>query len=227
MKLALDTSQNSGSIALVEAGKLLYSAYFDIRVTHSETLMPAIDNALKVCGKSPQDLSGLFVCIGPGSFTGLRIGLSTVKGIAYGLGIPVKAYNSLELSALPCIISGKNILSVIDARMKELYAALYHPDLSIIQAPKVLAPMDILQWNLKDAIITGSGAGIIRKVLETEGLEAEYAPDYFCIPRAEGLFSLADLLPSPSYEGETLSDLEPLYLRESTAQVKRQQKLST
>ena len=79
MKLALDTSQSSGSIALSEAGKLLYSAYFDIRVTHSETLMPAIDSALKVCGKSPQDLVELLVCIGPGSFTGLRIGLATVK----------------------------------------------------------------------------------------------------------------------------------------------------
>ncbi len=227
MKLALDTSQSSGSIALSEAGKLLYSAYFDIRVTHSETLMPAIDSALKVCGKNPGDITQLFVCIGPGSFTGLRIGLATVKGIAYGLGVPVKAYNSLQLSALPCTISGKKILSVIDARMKEVYAALYHPDLSIIQAPKVLAPIDILQWDLRDAIITGSGTGIIRKVLEAEAIVAEYAPDYFCIPRAEGLFSLAALLPSPGYEGDTLSDLEPLYLRESTAQVKRQQKLSS
>jgi len=189
--------------------------------------MPAIDSALKVCGKSPQDLVELLVCIGPGSFTGLRIGLATVKGIAYGLGIPVKAYNSLQLSALPCTISGKNILSVIDARMKELYAALYQSDLGIIQAPKVLAPIDILQWDLKDAIITGSGAEIIRKVLEAEGIKAEYAPDYFCTPRAEGLFSLAAMLPTLGYEGETLSDLEPLYLRESTAQVKRQQKLSS
>jgi tRNA threonylcarbamoyladenosine biosynthesis protein TsaB len=227
LKLALDTSQSSGSIALLEAGKLLYSAYFDIRVTHSETLMPALDNALKICGKSPGDLDELLVCIGPGSFTGLRIGLATIKGIAYGLGLSVTAYNSLQLSALPCTISGKNILSVIDARMHEVYAALYLPDLGIIQAPKVLSPINILSWDLKAAIITGSGAGIIRKVLEAEGIKAEYAPAYFCIPRAEGLFSLADLLPSPSYEGESLSELVPLYLRESTAQVKRQQKLST
>lgn len=227
MKLALDTSQNSGSIALSEAGKLLYSAYFDIRVTHSETLMPAIDNALKVCGKSPRDLSELFVCIGPGSFTGLRIGLATIKGIAYGLGIPVKAYNSLQLSALPCTIGCKNILSVIDARMKEVYAALYYPDLSIIQAPGTFSPLDIHDWDFENAIITGNGADIIRKSLEAEGIKAEYAPDYFCIPKAEGLFSLASLLPSPSYEGEALAELEPLYLRESTAQIKRRKKLST
>lgn len=227
MKLALDSSQNSGSIALSEAGTLLYSAYFDIRITHSETLMPAIDGALKVCGKSPQDISELFVCIGPGSFTGLRIGLATVKGIAYGLGIPVKAYNSLELSALPCTISGKKILSIIDARMKEIYAALYHPGLSIIEAPRVLSPLDLTGWEIQGAIITGSGAELVRKALVAEGIMAEYAPDYFRTPRAEGLFSLAEILPSSSYEGDSLSDLEPLYLRESTAQIKRQKKLCT
>lgn len=226
MKLALDTSQSSGSIALAEAGQLMYSAYFDIRVTHSETLMPAIDSALKLCGKSPQDISQLFVCIGPGSFTGLRIGLATVKGMAYGLGVPVKAYNSLQLSALACTLSGKNILSVLDARMQEIYAALYHPDLSLIQAPRVLSPLDILAWDISGAIITGSGTEIIRESLNTKGIEAEYAPDYFRIPRAEGLFSLAEMLPSPGYAGDALTELEPQYLRESTAQVKRQRKLS-
>lgn len=226
MKLALDTSQSFGSIALAEAGKLLYSAYFDIRITHSETLMPAIDSALKICGKSPQDLTELFVCMGPGSFTGLRIGLATVKGIAYGLGLPVKAYNSLQLSALPCTISGKKILSVIDARMQEIYAALYQPDLSIIHAASVLSPLQILDWDITDAIVTGSGAELIREKLDTADIHTEYAPAYLRTPRAEGLFSLAEILPSPSYEGEALSQLVPLYLRESTAQVKRQQKLS-
>ena len=226
MKLALDTSQSSGSIALSDAGQLLYSAYFDIRVTHSETLMPVIDSAIRLCGKSPRELSELLVCISPGSFTGLRIGLATVKGIAYGLGIPVQAYNSLQLSALPCTISGKSILSVIDARMKEIYAALYHPDLSIIRAPRVMSPKDILTWDITGAIITGSGTQLIRKTLEDKGIAAEYAPDFFRIPRAEGLFSLAELLPSASYAADALSELEPLYLRESSAQVKRQRKLS-
>jgi len=224
LKLALDTSQSSGSIALAKADQLLYSAYFDLRVTHSETLMPAIDAALIACKASPKDLSQLYVCLGPGSFTGLRIGLATVKGIAYALDIPVLGYNSLQLAALPCTIANRKILSVIDARMKEIYAALLNPDLSILHAPRVLSPEAILEWDLQDCIVTGSGTEIVRKVLEEAGSKVTYAPQYVRIPRAEALYALDELVPGQSYDKDTLAELEPLYLRESTAQIKRQQK---
>jgi len=224
LKLALDTSQSSGSIALATVDQLLYSAYFDLRVTHSETLMPAIDAALKACKASPKQLSQLYVCMGPGSFTGLRIGLATVKGIAYALGIPVLGYTSLHLAALPCGIANRKILSVIDAKMKEIYAAMYNPDLSILHEPRVLSPDAILEWDLQDCIVTGSGTEIVRKVLEEAGKKVSYAPQYFRIPRAEALYSLAELVPAQNYDQVTLAELEPLYLRESTAQIKRQQK---
>ncbi|HNQ44051.1 MAG TPA: tRNA (adenosine(37)-N6)-threonylcarbamoyltransferase complex dimerization subunit type 1 TsaB, partial [Candidatus Cloacimonadota bacterium] len=117
MILALDSSQSAGSLALMDAGRLVYSAWFDIRITHSETLMPQLDAAFKLCGYSQKDLSGIVLCNGPGSFTGLRIGLATAKGIAFGLGIPVTTFNSLQLAALNCLPAGTNILALIDAKM--------------------------------------------------------------------------------------------------------------
>lgn len=223
MKLALDTSQTSGSIALADADKLLYSAYFDLRITHSETLMPAIDAAIKTCKARPEDISELYVCMGPGSFTGLRIGLATAKGIAYGRDLPVYGFDALRMTAFPCMLSGKKILAVIDARMKQIYAALFNPDLSILQAPSVLDPQELLDWDLSAAVVTGSAAALVRPMLEEAELGLSYAPRYFRIPKAEVLFSLAALLPSQSFRGKELFDLEPLYLRESTAQIKLQQ----
>lgn len=224
MKLALDTSQTSGSIALADADKLLYSAYFDLRITHSETLMPAIDAAIKTCGASPKEISELYVCLGPGSFTGLRIGLATAKGMAYGLDLPVYGFDALQLTAFPCILSNKKILAVIDARMKQVYAALYNPDLSVLQAPRVLDPQELLDWDLSGTVVTGSAVALVRPLLEKANLASSYAPKYFRIPKADVLFALPALLPPQVYRGEKLFDLEPLYLRESTAQIKHQQK---
>ena len=223
MKLAIDSSQSSGSIALAEDGKLLYSSYFDLRVTHSETLMPGIDHALKLSGKHPEALTELFLCVGPGSFTGLRIGLATAKGIAFALKIPVYTFDSLQLAALSCRIANRNILSVIDARMKEVYVALYDPDLRPIIPPRVISPEEIRAWDLKGAIVTGSGAGIVRKLFQDASLSLDFADDFYHIPKADALFSLAELLKPKCYEGDALAELEPFYLRESTAQIKKNQ----
>ncbi len=221
MRLALDTSQRSGSIALADAQKLLYSAYFDLRITHSETLMPQIDHALKICGLSPEDLSEIYVCIGPGSFTGLRIGLATAKGIAFALKIPVITGDSLQLTALPCLISGRKILSVIDARMKEVYAALYDHQLNEIVPPQVITPSELAKWDLSDSIVIGSGTELLKPILEQSGLALDFAPGYYQVPKAEGLFDLALISPPDIYYKDELAELEPLYLRESTAQIKR------
>jgi tRNA threonylcarbamoyladenosine biosynthesis protein TsaB len=226
LKLAIDSSQSSGSIALQDNGRLVYSAYFDLRVTHSETLMPAIDNALKLSGKSPEALSEIYVSMGPGSFTGLRIGLATAKGIAFARKIPVLAFNSLQMAAYPCTISGKRILSVIDAKMKEIYAALYEPDLTPIISPQVMAPNDLIAWDLEDCIITGSATEIVSEILRDSSVSAQIAPPLFHISKAEMLFALAEILPPMRYDADALAELEPYYLRESTAQIKRKKSLN-
>ena len=220
MKLALDTTLNSGSIALGDEDRVLYSAFFDIRITHSETLMPAIDHALKFCGHLPAELTELYVCVGPGSFTGLRIGLATAKGIAYGLGIPLFAFSSLELAALAASGLGKPILSVIDAKMKEVYFALYDPQLKPIIPPQVGSPQVLGTLPGEDMLLCGSGAGMAEAELIKAGKQFHRLHDP--LPSAAAMFDLAKLLPEKHVPCDP-AGLEPLYLRESTAQIKLQQ----
>jgi tRNA threonylcarbamoyladenosine biosynthesis protein TsaB len=219
LKLALDTSQTSGSVALWSSGRVIYSAYFDISITHSETLMPQVDHALKFCGFTPSDIEELLLTIGPGSFTGLRIGLATAKGIAYGQKIPVQTFGTLQLCALQRHQCGRNILAVLDAKMKEVYAALYDEDLRELQPPQVCAPERILDWDLHDPYLLGSGIHLLKPLLNDH--QTGTVPVRGQAPNAAGLFTLAELFPqAETYDFNQLAELEPQYLRESTAQVR-------
>lgn len=199
--------------------RLLYSAFFDIRITHSETLMPAIDHALQFCGAKPTDLEAIYVCRGPGSFTGLRIGLATAKGIAFGLNIPLYAYSSLELSALSASGIGRNILVAIDAKMKEVYYAAYSQDLKELISPQVAKPEELGKLELDDFILCGSAVQQLEPYLKASGHRyLVLSPAHQSIGAA-GLFYLAEKLPD-KHTAHDLANLEPLYIRESTAQVK-------
>jgi len=224
LKLALDTTLSSGSIALATEERVIYSAFFDIKITHSETLMPAIDHALKFCGVEKRDLSSIYVCQGPGSFTGLRIGIATAKGIAFGLDIPLFTYSSLELAALAASGLGKNILVTIDAKMKEIYLACYDSNLNELIAPQVIKPDDVCQLPLQDFILCGTASELLSPLLKVSGHEFYTLNSTLQYPSAAGLFALAQLLPHKHLR-QNLVELEPLYLRDSTAQVKRNESL--
>ncbi len=96
--LAVETSTLAGGVALLDGDVLLGQYMLDVRVTHSERLMVAVDRLLGDAGWTVRDLTGLAVAVGPGSFTGLRVGLSTVKGLALALGIPVGEWEYLALA---------------------------------------------------------------------------------------------------------------------------------
>ncbi len=220
MKLAIDSSQSSGSIAIIDKDRLLYSAFFDIRITHSETLMPALDSAMSMCGFQPKDIEELYVCLGPGSFTGLRIGLATCKGIAFAGDIPVFGYSSLEMAALPCVIAGKPILSVIDAKMQEVYVAGFNAELKPTISARVISPKSVADLDIEGYIITGSGVPQVSGILQEAGIRVCYAPPYLHQLKAEMLFELPRYISPNVYQGKDLANLEPLYIRESTAQIR-------
>ncbi|MFB3844703.1 MAG: tRNA (adenosine(37)-N6)-threonylcarbamoyltransferase complex dimerization subunit type 1 TsaB [Candidatus Cloacimonadaceae bacterium] len=223
--LALDCSSNSGSIALEQDGKLLYQCYFNIDITHSETLMPQLDTAMKFCGLKPEDLSGIITTIGPGSFTGLRIGLATAKGLAYARKIPLLTYSTLELIAANCYCCANPILVCLDAKMQELYTALYSPKLEPILAPCVLKPADLVSRLEEDVFLVGNMNERIKPLLEAKGLQVYKGLEHQNFPMAAGLFSLRRLKPqSEIYDIQLLAELEPQYLRASTAQVKLKEK---
>jgi tRNA threonylcarbamoyladenosine biosynthesis protein TsaB len=223
--LAIDSSSTSGSIALEHDGLLLYQCYFNIAITHSETLMPQIDTALKFCNLTPADLDGIVTTIGPGSFTGLRIGLATAKGIAYSRKIPLLTYSSLELVAANCYGSAFPILVCQDAKMQELYAALYTPALEPIINPCVIKPEALTALIETTVVLAGNVKDRIAHLLIEKGLEVHPALEHQNLPMAAGLLALRKLKPQPEvYDFTAIAELEPQYLRESTAQVRFKEK---
>jgi tRNA threonylcarbamoyladenosine biosynthesis protein TsaB len=223
--LAIDSSSTSGSIALEQDGRLLYQCYFNIDITHSETLMPQIDAALKFCKLSPSDLSGIVTTIGPGSFTGLRIGLATAKGIAYSRKIPLLYYSSLLLVASNCYGSEYPVLVCQDAKMQELYSALYSQLLQPIIDDRVIKAEELVSLLEGPVILAGNVKERIEPLLKAKGLEFHHALEHQNLPMAAGLFALKKYKPQPEvYDFQAIANLEPQYLRESTAQVRLKEK---
>ncbi len=219
LKLAIDTTSPSGSLAISKDDDIIYEKYFKINITHSETLMPSIDTALSELGLLKKDINELIVCKGPGSFTGIRIGVATAKGIAYGLDIPVKAFTSLEMTAANLLHANKPIFSFIDARMKEVYAALYNDKLEPIIAPGCYLPEDIIGKIHEPVIVVGSGVKSYLSLLQ-ECNNVTIAPMHYQVARASSLFTLDKMFPDDKeYSIEDLFMLEPEYMRLSQAEL--------
>ena len=124
--LAIDSATPTAGVAIAEDGCILYESFVNYKKTHSETLMPMVEQALNVCEKTLADFTAFAVTIGPGSFTGLRIGLAAVKALALTTGVPVVGVSTLELLAhnltqpMPVLAA-----PLLDARKQEVYCAFY------------------------------------------------------------------------------------------------------
>lgn len=123
--LAIDTSASPVSAALTDNDELLGEFYLNIRTTHSQTLMPVIEALLKSAGMSVKDIDVAAVNAGPGSFTGVRIGIATVKGLTMSLGIPCAQVSTLEAMAYQLPYSEGIACAVMDARCSQVYNALF------------------------------------------------------------------------------------------------------
>src|SRR3990172_13171727 len=124
--LAVETSTLAGGAALLDGDRAGGENVLNIRATHSERLMAAVDHLLHVSGWELEQLEGLAVAIGPGSFTGLRIGTSAVKGLALALGVPIAAVPTLHALAATLPFAAHPVCPVLDAKKGEVYASLYH-----------------------------------------------------------------------------------------------------
>src|SRR6266851_56323 len=122
--LAVDTSTMAGGVALLEDERVVGESLLDVRTTHSERLMLAVDRALADARWTAESLDGLAVAIGPGSFTGLRIGLAAVKGLALALDRPIAAIPTLDAMASGLPWAARPVCPVIVARKGEVYACL-------------------------------------------------------------------------------------------------------
>jgi tRNA threonylcarbamoyladenosine biosynthesis protein TsaB len=125
--LALDTSTAQVAVALGDADGILAAVALAGRRRHAEQITPAIEFVLDQAGRAPSDLAAVAVGVGPGLFTGLRVGVTTAKVMAQALGVPVVAVSSLDVVAEAVADAGTPVVAVLDARRDEVYAAVYRP----------------------------------------------------------------------------------------------------
>ena len=126
--LAFETSAKAGSVALTDGSTLLAESYQNTGLTHSQTLLTMAEDMLKSCGLRPQDVDAVAVAEGPGSFTGVRIGVAAAKGFAWGGEKPCVGVSTLEAMALTLGVYRGYVLPVMDARRSQVYNALFYAE---------------------------------------------------------------------------------------------------
>jgi tRNA threonylcarbamoyladenosine biosynthesis protein TsaB len=215
--LALETSTLSGGAALIDGDRVVGEYGLDVRVTHSERLMAAVDRLLADARWRPADLEGLAVSIGPGSFTGLRIGISTAKGLAMALGVAIAPVPSLDALAAGLPFAAWPVCPVFDARRGEVYTSLYRWDGREMRREweyLALAPAELAARLTEPVIVCGDGAVRVSSPHARMAPAAQRTPSPACVAQ------LGHVLLERG-AGVEAAALRPLYLRPSEAELKR------
>ena len=227
--LAFETSAKAASAALLEDGKLLGESYQNTGLTHSQTLMVMAENLLRQCGKTVADVSAVAVAAGPGSFTGVRIGVAAAKGFAWGRQLPLYGVSTLEAMAYHGLAAGEGALvcAAMDARRSQIYNALFEirggkpvrlcedRAISLAELGEELGKMQ------KSAFLVGDGAQLCYNTCLDMGIPAVLAPGNLVSQSAWGVAMAAfGQTPVPAEE------LLPVYLRLSQAERERQARLA-
>ena len=228
MLLAFETSAKAASVALFDGDKLLGESYQNTGLTHSQTLMTMAEDLLKNCGVSVSDLTGVAVAAGPGSFTGVRIGVSAAKGLAWGGDLPCWGVSTLEAMALGLGIRDGYILSAMDARRNQVYTALFLAKDGVVN--RVSEDSAISLEELKGRLpakapvfLVGDGSDLTYNMLKNDAPNLFLPPEHKLHQRAVGvgLAANAAIARGEKGDGEILT---PNYLRLSQAERERLEK---
>lgn len=222
--LGIETSTTQGGVAIIGDDRVLCEAVLNVEVTHSERLLPAIDRALGEARITLDALGGIAVSIGPGSFTGLRIGLSTAKGLAYATGLPLVGVPTLEAMAWALPAARWQVCPVLDARKQEVYAALFRHDaggLRRLTEDAAMTPETLCRAIRNPTLFLGDGvetyATLFRERLGDKLLRPPLASQG-ARPACVAELGRRRLLHG---ERDTAESLVPRYLRLSEAELRR------
>src|SRR6185295_3313187 len=213
--LSLETSSTVCSAAIHENGKLMAFSELHVAQSASSKLAIIIDDLFKVCSVKPNQLAGVAVSAGPGSYTGLRIGVATAKGLCYALNIPFISVNTLELMAYQvAAVDGSDSLlcPMLDARRREVYYLLAERDLTILEGTdaKIIDEFSFKNW-LDQYVISFFGNGSVKCKGVIHHSNARYIENIS--PSASSLGELG-YKTFESNQFEDLSSFEPLYLKD-------------
>jgi tRNA threonylcarbamoyladenosine biosynthesis protein TsaB len=221
--LALETSGQCGSIALVTPERCLAEYSLNSPLTHSRRLLAGMQDLLNAAGFTLEDLDGLAVSIGPGSFTGLRIGLGTIKGLAMATCLPLITIPTLDGLAAQLPFATGHICPIIDARKKEVFAAIYQRqaggELQRTTDYLAIAPARLAERIQAPTIFIGDGILPYQELFQDKlGSKAIFAPTALYFARAASIGMLA----LDRWQSQDCIDPHravPLYVRASEAEV--------
>ena len=227
--LAFETSAKAASVALLEEGKLLGEAYQNTGLTHSQTLMVMAEDLLKQCGKTMADVTAVAVAEGPGSFTGVRIGVAAAKGLAWGGQLPCYGVSTLEAMAVSLGVYEGTVCACMDARRSQVYNALFRVEggkLTRISEDRAIALAELkteLEHIDGPIFLVGDGAVLTYKTLSGEIPNLVLPPEHRLHQRAVGVALLAEQKQAAGETGDG-NALSPNYLRLSQAERERMEK---
>jgi tRNA threonylcarbamoyladenosine biosynthesis protein TsaB len=222
--LAVDTSSRSCSVAVVENSSLLAEIIKEDGETHSRHLMDMIKKVFELSGLTPFDIDCFAVTKGPGSFTGLRIGISSVKGLAAATGKPLAGISTLDAIAAQALPTPYLICALIDARKGEVYSSRYRFIDGLIQKvtyEEVLDPEKAADGIGERSLFIGDGAAIYRNTIEKKlgGLVC-FPPPFFNVIRASTV-AFMGIKKFENNETEDAAMFAPHYIRKSDVKTKR------
>lgn len=226
--LAIDTSSNAASVALVEDNVLLGEFVLNHKKTHSQEIMPMVDDVLRRCGCEVSDIDLFAAAKGPGSFTGLRIGITTIKGLAHSVNKPVIGIGTLEGLAYNLPFCEHTIVPIMDARRNQVYTGAYMwdgEDFREIGEAEAMSIEDCVDscGNFLETVFLGDGVPVHKEFIKEKlGDKAIFAPASCNMQRAS---SIAMLAIKRVDEAESYYGLEPMYLRKPQAEREREERL--
>ncbi len=222
--LAIETATMVSSVALSTENRLLGEIILQTRLTHSEILMPHIEKLLLMTKTEKKDLDAIAVSIGPGSFTGLRIGLAAAKSMAYVLNIPLIGISTMDALAAQYPVPNLYVVPALDAQKGNVYTSLYEwAQGSLCQKDEIrVSPftevLEACKQMDKKVVLVGDIAQKYGQEIKEAGDPVFAAPPYLIMPRAA---TLADLAWKRLQDNkvDSVMNLEPVYVRRSEAEV--------
>ena len=225
--LAFETSAKAASVALFDDNKLLGESYQNTGLTHSQTLMVMAEDLIKQCGYAPADVTDVAVAAGPGSFTGVRIGVAAAKGFAWGKELPCYGVSTLEAMALGLGIWEGTVVCAMDARRSQVYNAVFQAkngELTRIREDRAISLAELgteLQEISGPIYLVGDGAALCHRTLNE--LNLILPPEWKQHQRAVGVGLAAKAAMAQGQTGDAAA-LAPNYLRLSQAERERLEK---
>lgn len=224
--LAIESSAKAASVCLWEEEKVLAESYQNSGLTHSRTLLPMCESMLRNCGTALEEVDVIAAAAGPGSFTGLRIGLSTAKGLAWPGEKPCCGVSTLAAMARNLAHMEGLIICAMDARRNQVYNALFlaHDGVLTRQCPDRAIGLAELAEEIKNRpepkFVVGDGAGLCYNYLLEQDVPCRMAPPQLVMQNAVGVALAAEEMAAAG-QVTTARDLVPVYLRLSQAERER------